>query len=797
MLFKKLWRTMGLYKAQFISMIIMIAIGVGMFVGFNAEWTSIQKNTSKFFNNTKLADYHVVTTEATGFTKEDAEKIKGIDGVQAATRFISANVEISERSGDALALNVSEDFTVSTFVLTGEGKDYDATDENGVWLSETYAAENDFKVGDQITLVYKSVIKFEGKVVGLIKSGENMVCVRDETQLMPDYEKFGYAFVSPAFYKKACSAVNMGDGVYSYINVRSDLDKKVFKEKVNDALGKTTLVLSKDESTSYAAAKSETEEGQTMGSILPVVFLLIAVLTMVTTMHRITAKEKTQIGILKALGFKNKRILVHYSSYAFMVGLLGSAIGIGLGYFIAWFIMNPNGSMGTYFDMPEWKLYMPWFCWLVVALVIVALTLIGFTSVKKILKGTAAEALQPYTPKKMKKLLIEKTALWKKFSFGTKWNLRDVMRHKSRTLMSLIGIIGCTLIIIGSLGMADTMNNYLDTYYQKAMNYETRIYLNDEATDEDRQYVVNKFDKADYSASVSVQVTDKNGDEKPVSLDIYNIKNGKIAFPDGKNGFTEITDDGVFVCKRIAESLNLKVGSEFIVKPYGTEKEYKLKVAGVMRSVAESIVASDKFADSIGIDYHIDSVYVSESRDEVLALRDETTTDTINGVEISKPKDTKLNSTIKTALSKSDIMKSFDTFLELMNQMIFVLIFAGVLLGVVVLYNLGVMSYTERYREMATLKVVGFKDKRIGGLLIGQNMWVTLVGVILGIPCGIGLLSYLMTALASEYELTLFVGFWSYLISVVITFGVSLLVSLLVSRKNKKIDMVEALKGAE
>ena len=98
-----------------------------------------------------------------------------------------------------------------------------------------------------------------------------------------------------------------------------------------------------------------------MGSVLPVLFLLIAILTMVTTMHRLAAQEKTQIGTLKALGFKDRRILRHYTSYAFMVAVAGSAAGIALGYFVAWFIMNPDGSMGTYLDMPEWKLCMPWF----------------------------------------------------------------------------------------------------------------------------------------------------------------------------------------------------------------------------------------------------------------------------------------------------------------------------------------------------------------------------------------------------------------------------------------------------
>ena len=143
------------------------------------------------------------------------------------------------------------------------------------------------------------------------------------------------------------------------------------------------------------------------------------------------------------------------------------------------------------------------------------------------------------------------------------------------------------------------------------------------------------------------------------------------------------------------------------------------------------------------------------------------------------------------------IIDSFDTFNEIMNMMVAVLIVAATVLGIVVLYNLGVMSYTERYREMATLKVVGFRNRKIGKLLISQNMWVTVIGVIVGIPAGIGTLSFLVTQLASEYEMRISVSVLSIAASAVLTFAVSLLVSLMVARKNKKIDMVEALKGAE
>ena len=556
---------------------------------------------------------------------------------------------------------------------------------------------------------------------------------------------------------------------YPQINILSSLSKKEMAEKIDAALDKTLLVLSKDENSSYAAQQGEAEEGKTMGSVMPVLFLLIAVLTMVTTMHRLTAKEKTQIGTLKALGFKDKRILRHYTSYAFMIGIIGSVFGVGLGYFVAWFLMNPNGSMGTYLDMPEWKLGIPWFCYIILAAIIVLLTLIGFLSVKQMLHGTPADALRPYTPKKVKNLLVEKTKWFHRLSFGTRWNLRDTMRHKSRTAMSLIGIIGCTLLIVGSLGMRDTMAAFLDMYYNDATNYSSRIYVSEDATDEQIQELIKKYD-GDWSASVSVQL-----DEKAISLDVYELTTNKVRFPSAETkDFENIGDDGAYICKRLSDEFNLKKGDTVTISPYGSDDEYTLKISGIIRSVSENIVISPKYAEKLGLDVKADSIYTSTEKADI-----------------------KAESVIKSVQSKQMIIDSFDTFNEIMNMMVAVLIVAATVLGIVVLYNLGVMSYTERYREMATLKVVGFRNRKIGKLLISQNMWVTVIGVIVGIPAGIGTLSFLVTQLASEYEMRISVSVLSIAVSAMLTFAVSLLVSLMVARKNKKIDMVEALKGAE
>lgn len=759
MLFKKLWRTMRLYRAQFISMIIMIALGIGIFVGFNMEWVSIEENTSRFFSDTGFADYRI--TSEKGFTAEDAEKIKGIPEVKNAARYIAVNVDIKERSGDALSLTVTEDPEVSGVMLIS-GEKYNPDDANGVWLSDKYANANNFKCGDSITFKYKNT-EISGKIKGLVKSSEYLVCVSDSSQLMPDFTTFGFAYISPVLYKKST-----GFEFYPQINALSDISKKDFCEKADSVLEKTTLVLSKEEVGSYSLAEGEAEEGKIMGSILPVLFLLIAVLTMITTMHRLTTKEKTQIGTLKALGFKDGRILLHYTSYALMIGIIGSLIGVALGYAVAYFIMNPNGMMGTYFDMKEWRLYLPSFCILSVLIIIALLTLIGFLSVKKMLKGTAADALRPYSPKKMRPLKIEKTKIFHKLSFGARWNLRDIVRHKSRTAMSLVGIVGCMILTVGSLGMRDTMNEFLDMYYDGALIYSSRIYLTEDVDTEKINELSNKYN-GDLSASLGVKLEDKT-----ISLDIYSLKHNYVRFPSIDSGYTNIENSGAYICMRLADEFNLKLGDSLILSPYGTNEKFKLEVAGIIRSTSECIVISEEYASSKKISYIYDSIYTKTEKSEISA-----------------------DNAIKTVQSKKAVTDSFDTFTELMDSMILVLVIGAFVLGVVVLYNLGVMSYTERYREMATLKVVGFKDGKIGKLLIGQNIWLSVVGIILGMPMGLLTLDLLIKKLAPEYEMKMYVGPITFISSILLTFGVSLLVSLAVSKKNKKINMVEALKGTE
>lgn len=756
MLFKKLLRTAWSYKAQFISMVIMITIGVGIFLGFNIEWKSLSYDVSAFFEETKYADYRLYSEN--GFSNDDINAVLDIDGVDEATRYLSVNVSIKDTK-KTVALNVSENYTVSTMHIT-EGKAYDEKCR-GIWLSDGFASVNGIDIGDTLTFVYMGE-EISGEVVGLVKSSENLISLADENQIMPDYTTHGFAYVSPIMLEDS-----IGFAFYPQINIISKVEKEVLEERVKDALGVTLLVTSKSEHIAYAGYESEVEEGKTMGLILPFLFLAIAVLTMVTTMHRIAANEKVQIGTLKALGFRDRKILWHYTSYGFVIGLIGTLLGIIVGYLVAAIIISPNGMMGTYFDMPIWDLHMPAFCIPVMLLMLLLLTFISFLSVKRMLVGTAADALRPYTPKAVKQTSIEKLPFFKKLSFGTKWNIRDIMRHKARSAMTLLGVFGCMLLLVGGLGMKDTMGKFIDMLDKDISNYSTKVNLIEKAENDEALALVKSLN-GDWQASSGISY-----DGKTVSLDIYNIEHDKIRFLNEDDEITELENDGVYLCLRLKDSANIGDTIEF--SPYGSDDTYKVKVAGYLRSpVSENIVMSADYADSLGIDYHISSIYTNVESDSISS-----------------------SSIISGKQEKKAIIDSYDSFTEILYVMVIILVVAAVILGVVVLYNLGVMSYVERYRELATLKVLGFCDKKIGRLLISQNVWLTLVASLFGMVGGYGVLYILVIALASEYELSVTVSFTTYLISVLLTFGVSLAVGLAVSKKNKKINMVEALKDAE
>ncbi len=766
-------------------MILLIALGIGVFVGFNAEWVTIGRDTGSFFKDCGFADYRIIDED--GISSADVDKIRNIEGVSGVSRFLSVNADV-KGSDDQLALTVSESEHTSGFVLM-EGEKYDRWDAEGFWLMDKYAELNGIRPGDRLTVTFEDM-EFTGTVRGLIESAEYLICVRDESQVMPDFNTYGYVYAAPAMLRKvieqqireeepdldddimSIAVKEACDETFCQVNVNSSMDKQEIQDAVDKALGRSLMILTKDENISYSESRGEMNEGKTMGAVLPVLFLAIAILTMITTMNRITISEKTQIGTLKALGFRDRRIIRHYTSYAVIISLTGSVFGMVLGYLLCRMVMSQNGMMGTYFVMPDWTVHMPAWIWAVVLMIVLLTIFVGYLSVKDLLRGTAAETLRPYTPRHIHRLLLEGTVLWRRMRFGTKWNLRDIFRHKSRSAMSFIGTLGCMLMLVASFGMNQTMDNFLATFYDGTAAYSSKVFLSSDADNKDAIKLAEELD-GDYSASVSAKVGDKT-----VSVDVYNITHGMYRFIDKDSNIIPLPEEGALICKRLARDFDVKAGDIVTVEPYGTDESYDILISGINGSLTESISMNEKYAESLELtsseSYRINSVYTMTGKDQI------GTSNKITSVQ-----------------SKQDIIDSFDSFMKIFYFFIVVLIVASVLLCLIVLYNLGIMSYMERYREMATLKVLGFRNKAIGHLLISQNLWISVAGTLLGIPAGIWSLNFLMNKLAGEYEMETMVGPVSILLATALNLGVAVIVGWMISRKNRRINMVEALKGTE
>ena len=396
-LFKKLLRTFLHYKTQFISMILMIMIGIGVFLGFNMEWKTIERNTNDFFSETGFQDFYV-EANGTELTIDDYNNVKNLDGVDSLTLFLKKKVkDLSSKNESYLSLSVIKDYGKPTKLYRVKGEAYDEEKE-GFYISDKYLNKHNYKIGDNLKLDNG----YEAPILGTVKSGQYLICINeDEGQLMPDYSSYGFVYMTPKLYE------SKADYYYNTLLIESDKSED-FKRNIQEAIGDSGIAKYKNQDVNYSESRGEMEEGQTIGNILPYIFLVIALLTMITTMHRVTINDKIQIGTLKALGFKNRKITTHYASYGLVISIIGSILGIGLGYLICYLIMNPNGMMGTYMDMPKWKMTVPGFGWLVIVLTIILLTFISYLSVRRILAGTAADSLRPYTPKKTKPLIIER-----------------------------------------------------------------------------------------------------------------------------------------------------------------------------------------------------------------------------------------------------------------------------------------------------------------------------------------------------------------------------------------------------
>lgn len=757
MLFRKMIRDMKLHKMQFISIFLMSFLGVYIYTGIGGEWTGLQKTVNKYYKETNFADAWIY---GENFSKKDEDAVKKVKGIKDVQRRLTFNTTGDFKNNPTIVLNYIEKSDISR-CYTVRGEKF-SLQKDGIWLDDRFAKAKNLKIGDSITVKYNG-LSITKKILGTMYNPE-YVYAAGSGDLVPNYSNLGYAFLSyKAFPKNA--------GI-SYNQILIKTNRKDFtklESSISKALNKNySAFITRDSNGSYAMFRDEITQHKSMGSIFPTVFLLIAMLVILTTMTRIVSSQRTQIGTLKAIGFKKRRILLHYISYGFITSFLGSVIAVISGPVTLPRLFYP--SMSSVYTLPEWKPSFSYIFIIMAVLSTAACTFVTYIACRNILKDTPSETLHPKAPKSIKHSFLEKTGIWNKIGFNAKWNIRDISRSKVRSIMAIFGVLGCSALLVCAFGLHDCLKDVMTWQYDDINKFQTKLNVDKNASPEQISYALKKSDGQKIMES-NIEIK-ANNVKKSGSIMVTD-NTSLIKTTDINRNYIILPKYGISISYKMAELLNVKKGDEIKWHIFGDEKWINSRIAAIYRTpTQQGITVTKNYFESLHKKFTPTSIITAKK------------------IKNKYPG-------ISSIWSKSQLTKSWNDMSKAMNTMVYVLICAASVLAVVVLYNLGLLSFTEMGRELATLKVLGFKAKKIRHILLTQDISLSAAGIIIGIPCGIFLMKWMVTTMGDTFDMIAIITPLNIITSTLITFFLSIIVNLMFSKKIRQIDMVSSLKGVE
>ena len=756
MLFKKMLRDIRKHKTQFLSIFLMAFLGFFVFAGFGGESVGLEVNSQNFYEDTNLADGWIYSAY---LTDEFLYQVDCLGATDEMERQLVIDSVADFDNDPEITLHFVENNTISKFYLM-DGEPLDINDSDGVWLDKSFADAKNLKVGDNISFEFEGY-EIQKEIMGIGYSPE-YVYHASTSSVIPDFSKMGFAYLS---YK----AFPLDTVPYNVLNVKFDGTPENYDELLSYHMdGYYNSFVPRSEHTSVSQFSEEIDQHKMMADIFPVVFILIAMLILLTTMRRIITHQRTQIGILKASGFKNHSIILHYVSYGFWLVLIGSVLGLVIGPMTLPNLFYP--SMSSTYILPSWEPEWSMNFVYVAGLMVLMSLAVSYYSVKNISDENPADTIRPKTPKVSSTGFVEKFGFWKHLSFNVRWNYRDAKRNKFRALMTIIGVIGCSALLVCAFGMYDGMNDLKEWEFNQINHYDSKLIVNDNASQSEIDDVAEDVNGAQLMES-AIEIESSSA-KKSGSLLVLNGTD-LVTPTDYDWNKIEIAEDEVSISQKMADMLGVGVGDSVKWHIMGSDKWINTKIDKIHADpTSQGFIMSKEKLEDLDLNYTPTSIVTAQHVDKNF-------------------------SAIKSSSSMKDMTSSWDELTEAMWLLIYILIFFASLLAVVVLYNLGLLSFTEIEREIATLKVLGFKTGDLRKLLLTQNLWFTAIGFILGIPVGYIILKIMWDSSGDSFYILPSISLSNFIITGVITFSLSILVNLMFSRKIKKLDMVESLKSGE
>ena len=774
MLNRKILRDILKNKSQFITIFLMIFLAIFAYSGINAYMNGMTQSAAKYYEEQNLQDIWLTSKN---FTKDDLEEIKQTQNVKNAERLLTlkgnvTNTQKYKNPNDnkplselILECNFIETNEISKmFVVEGEKF---SKEKPGIWIDYYLAKNIGIKVGDEIEFTVEG-IDFKEKVIGLVETPDHVYFMKDETAIFPMHIDYGISYMSInefpnneiAIFPKAIIDVENTNKINETIDV--------LKNKIPGIITATT----RSDDISYDGFQREAEEGETYSGVFSGLFVFIAILSVVTTMNRFVRKERTQIGTLKALGIKKSKITRMYINYGFFLSVIASVLGIILGnQIIGKFFLNEEME---FYEIPYYNIVTVPKVYLMAIGIVILITTITYLSCRKVLKEPAAEALRVERPKiKVKEKNITNSNILKNASLSTKWNIRDITRSKSRSMMALIGIAGCTALVVIAFGMLDSMRAYMNWEFSIINNFDYKITLSEDFTEEEFKNLTNKYgDKTSQTVGTEIK-KDNKIIVKPLTI---NNASGYLQTTDHNRKPFIMNDNGIYITEKMAKMEGIKIGDKILWRNIGEEDWIETEIIGFNRDPqSQQMHCTKEYYETLNKIYKPDSLYTNENLNNIKSLPGVSTIQTIKNLE-----------------------ESMNNMLNMMYMLIGLLIVVSVILAIVIIYNLGILSFGEKEYQFATLKVLGFKNKQIQKIFIKQNIWITILAIIIAMPLGYYMTDYIfVNAIGDTYDFNAHIKLITYIVSGIGTFVVSYIINKILARKINKIDMVTSLKGNE
>ena len=553
---------------------------------------------------------------------------------------------------------------------------------------------------------------------------------------------------------------------------------------------------SRDDLTDYTGYGENADRMRAIGKVFPVLFFLVAALISLTTMTRMVEEQRTQIGTLKALGYERHSIAAKYLGYACLATVTGSIVGILFGEKVfPYIIITAYGIMYPYMHSVVVPYNVEYA--LLASLAALACTLFAtIFSCYRELREQAAQLMRPPTPKNGKRVLLERmTWLWSRLSFTWKATIRNLVRYKKRFFMTVFGISGCMALLLVGFGLKDSIFDIGKIQYHELSLYNGNVVLNEEASEEEQDQAVRKLDQDPRvhatAENLLKQVTISNGkEEKDVFLNVPKDADSFSEFIVNRDRVTKeqytLDDSGVILTEKAAKVLEVQAGDTIYI-----EDEEKGEIPYKISAVCENYMmhylymTTNAYEEGFKEAPDYNSVYYIMKDGKVGE------TEAVGGSVIEE--DGALSVSYTT-----NVEEQLDDMLGSLNIVIVVLVISAGMLAFVVLYNLNNINITERRRELATLKVLGFYPMEVAEYVYRENVILTVIGALAGILLGKILHRFIIVTV--EIDTAMFgrnIDFSSFLYGFLITVGFSILVNLVMYFKLKKIDMIESLKSVE